>query len=499
MHWFIGQLQLDGSNYGIVHHVILFECEDSTVPNPESEALRCGFDGYQTEMTCGRRMVTGSAATTPFTLPSEIYFALETGIYLMEVHFDLTLLNHLDLGDIDVSGSGLRTYYTSKQRETDLAWLQLILTDFAIPPNTDSYKISGALYSGCSEMYLPDEGIDILYILGHAHFLGRELQLDKVSRDGVLETLYQSKHYDFDRQLSRSFRKCSTSSNIFNIFVTNSQRFAVPVHYKLYPGDFLRIHCIFDSSDVLNWTYHGERSYDEMCIVFVAYTKNVGDIRMISVGAPGTNVLLNPSYCGRRVTDKAVPIWQDYVEFESLIFNNSMQIRSSNKGLKVEDDVDELCQLLLHKEMDFIPSDLVWRFDIPIFSMYPTVIIGIAMWFMLKLTEYALSRIQPGCYTEFADSVEHKRKVIVYLCSTLFYSVILVILLWEMCWNATDTLIGDQCDFVHNEYDDDHSVKIPYGITTAGSLSVIFLVIELMYRLKVCAHPVQRRCHCLPT
>ena len=257
----------------------------------------------------------------------------------------------------------------------------------------------------------------------------------------------------------------------------------MPVHYKLFPGDSLRIQCVFDSSDVANWTYHGDSTYDEMCSVYLAYTEKIDNFNLIAVGTPGTDALLNPSYCGPN--SMSVPAWDMVDQFESLIFNNSMQIRSSNKGLKVEDDVDELCQLLLHKEMDFIPSDLVWRFDIPIFSMYPTVIIGIAMWFMLKLTEYALSRIQPGCYMEFADSVEHKRKVVVYLCSVLFYSVILAILLWEMCWNATDTLIGNQCEFVINESDEEHSVTIPYGIATAGSLSVIFLVIELMYRMKV--------------
>ena len=189
---------LDTSNYGILHHVVLYQCDDTAVP--KSGSFRCGPGHYQAEMTC--QMLMGSASSESEILPSEIYLPLEIGIYFIEVHFDLILLNMLDLGDIDVSGSGLRAYYSSVQRQSALGLAGMRLIDFAIPPHTDSQVISGALHSGCTAMWLPDEGIDILFIVVHAHYLGREIRVDKISRNGVLETLYETKHYDFDRQLS---------------------------------------------------------------------------------------------------------------------------------------------------------------------------------------------------------------------------------------------------------------------------------------------------------
>ena len=122
----------------------------------------------------------------------------------------------------------------------------------------------------------------------------------------------------------------------------------------------------------------------------------------------------------------------------------------------------------------------------PILTLQPTIAIGVGILIVLKLTEYGLLRFQPGCYSQFAGSVEDKRKVTIYINSIVFYSIILGILLWEMCWNATGSLSDDECLFVHDEFDDENSTELPYGMGTAGNLSVIFLIIELLYRVKVC-------------
>ena len=200
------------------------------------------------------------------------------------------------------------------------------------------------------------------------------------------------------------------------------------------------------------------------------------------MAAVGDDSLLNPNYCGPYLR---YPRWNDSITDSSPIFNNTMKLRSSNKGLTIENDHDKVCQMMIEEHTDYIPSDLIWRFDIPIFTMYPTVIIAAIIWLALKLIEYALSRIQPGCYADFANSLEHKRKVVIYLSSTLFYSVILVMLLWVWWWDTTEALSGDECKFIYNEFNKEHSVSIPYALATAGSLSIIYLVIELMYRVKV--------------
>ena len=218
---------MDGSGRGLAHHVVLYQCDDTAVPIYET--IRCGTEYKWTEMSC--RMFMGSPSNDPFSLPSEIYYPLKAGIYLLEVHFDLSLVRNLDVGYFDVSGSGLRTYYTSEMRKFAIASLGVGLSDFSIPPKTERYEISGALYSGCTEHYFPEDGIDLLYILGHAHYLGREIRLDKISENGVVQTLYETKHYDFDRQLSGHLM----DSSLLKTFelVSVNQDFFHDLHFHL--------------------------------------------------------------------------------------------------------------------------------------------------------------------------------------------------------------------------------------------------------------------------
>ena len=279
--------------------------------------------------------------------------------------------------------------------------------------------------------------------------------------------------------ISRSYSQ-TLSENIF--FLPVRYRFAYPVHYKLFPGDTFRFHCTYDSSTTSEPTHHGLASTDEMCQIYIGYVDSIKGLNMVySQAAVGSDALLNPSYCGSFSRQP----WNDLEQNGLGIFENSLHIQTSNGALIIEDDVPELCQLVLENEADFIASDLVWRFDIPIFTLYPTITIGFIMLVLIKLSEYALSRLRPGCYGDFADSLEDKRKVVIYAFSALFYSVILVVLLWEMTWNATATLSDSECDFVINQFDEEHSIKMAYGIPAAGNLSVIFLFIELFYRGKV--------------
>ena len=266
---------------------------------------------------------------------------------------------------------------------------------------------------------------------------------------------------------------------------TAFHRFAYPVHYKWHPGDTLRYHCTYDSSDTSDWTHFGINANDEMCIIYIGYVDKIDGCNLIfNEPVHEVDTLLTPTYC-------ASFSWLTWSEVkndsETLIFENSERLRSSNRNLKVEDDIPELCKLLVENEADLISNELILRFDIPILTMYPTLIIGANIWLLLKLTEYAMSRVNPGCYAKFADSLEHKRKVVIYFISIWFYSVILVTLLWVWWWNATEALSGDECQFIYNEFNEDHSVDIPLAVATAGNLSIIFLVIELMYRVQVCS------------
>lgn len=264
-------------------------------------------------------------------------------------------------------------------------------------------------------------------------------------------------------------------------------RFVYPIHVKWYPGDTLRYHCTYDSSERSTWTHHGLGALDEMCILYMGYVHKVDGCKLVySQPVVGRDALLEPCYCGS-YTKLEKENWRKFKEgYDTITFQDELQIRSSNEHLRVQDDVPRFCQLLLNDESEIIPPNLIWRFDIPTITLYPGIIIGFIMLILLKIMEYCIFCMAPGRSAEFALSMQDQRKVTIYMASILFYSVILAILLWEMCWDATETLVDNECDFVWNQFDEKDSVQFAYGIPTAANLSVIFLFIELLYRPTVC-------------
>jgi len=130
------------------------------------------------------------------------------------------------------------------------------------------------------------------------------------------------------------------------------------------------------------------------------------------------------------------------------------------------------------------PTEWLWRFDSLIPSMFETIASIAVILFCLHSIEYILTRLQPGCYADFIESIEDRRKITIYVFNVLISSLVLVCLLWESCWNATESLFGDECEFVHNEYDENESVKLANTVAAMGNLTVVFFSVELIYRTK---------------
>ena len=97
-------------------------------------------------------MARGSAVS----LPSEIHYGLRSGIYIVEVHFDLNPIAAMDVSTIDVSGSGLRAYYSSEPRSRALGVFIMEIGEFSIPPGRREYTFSFAMH------FLPEQGIDTI-------------------------------------------------------------------------------------------------------------------------------------------------------------------------------------------------------------------------------------------------------------------------------------------------------------------------------------------------
>ena len=185
---------MDSTDFGIVHHASLFICENPAMPDTNPQ--RCGA---ATLMQCD--LIVALARGSAVTLPSEVQYPQESGLYILQVHLALVNAAAIDMNNIDVSGSGLRRYYTTNERPKKLGVFRMELGEFTIPPNRKHYEISGAMHQSCTERYFPNEGIDIILLGAHMHYLGEQFRLDQITQDRGVKTLLDIKKWDFNRQL----------------------------------------------------------------------------------------------------------------------------------------------------------------------------------------------------------------------------------------------------------------------------------------------------------
>jgi len=90
------------------------------------------------------------------------------------------------------------------------------------------------------------------------HEIGHSFRADRI-RDGVVTTVYELTTWDFERQ---------------------TPRWAV---WELLPGDTLRVHCVYDSSQRAVATPGGSSSEThEMCHLFMVYTSRHALLLLLS-------------------------------------------------------------------------------------------------------------------------------------------------------------------------------------------------------------------------
>ena len=190
----LGFENVDSSKQGLLHHTTLQLCKGiESFPEP----IRCG--DFELTMECD--LIFGLTFGTTVVMPSKIHFPLDPGVYIVEVHFDLSLATSGDSDTFDVSGSGIRTFYTLKEREKAASTLRMESRELRIPPQRKKYEVVGAVHSDFSRHFLPSEGVDILFIGPHMHYLGDSMRIDRITENGIVETLLEIKKWDRYRQL----------------------------------------------------------------------------------------------------------------------------------------------------------------------------------------------------------------------------------------------------------------------------------------------------------
>ncbi|CAG9564813.1 unnamed protein product [Danaus chrysippus] len=249
-----GRPVLEKDNQSPVHHMVLYECaEDNDKKQWNEWTEGDGFFGPTRPGEfglCVTPIAAWAIGSKGEFLPENVGIPLgEKGgvsFYMLEVHYD-----NLALHDV-LDSSGIRIHYTSVLRPHDAALLGTgigVSALHVVPPKQKAYRTVGICSSDCTNNTMPEEGINIVSVLLHAHGAARKISLKHVRGNEELPRISQENTYDHRYQQSR----------------------IVPGGRKFYQGDILITECTYDSTSRDKPIIGGYSDRQEMCLSFVLY------------------------------------------------------------------------------------------------------------------------------------------------------------------------------------------------------------------------------------
>ncbi|KAG6448889.1 MOXD1 homolog 1 [Manduca sexta] len=237
-----------------VHHMVLYECaedEDKHLWNNWADTE--GYYGPTRPSgwaTCARPIAAWAIGSKGEFLPENVGIPLgEKGgvsYYMLEIHYDNQALHEV------LDSSGIRVHYTPALRAHDAALLGAgvgVSALHVIPPKQRRYRTVGICSPECTNNTMPEEGINIVSVLLHAHGTARKISLKHVRGTQELPRISQENSYDARYQQSR----------------------IVPGGRKFLRGDTLITECTYDSTSRDKPILGGYSAQQEMCLSFILY------------------------------------------------------------------------------------------------------------------------------------------------------------------------------------------------------------------------------------
>ncbi|XP_011550979.3 MOXD1 homolog 1 [Plutella xylostella] len=249
-----GRPVLEKNSLSPVHHMVMYECAedlDKQMWNDWAES-----DGEFGPMrprewaSCVTPIAAWAMGSKGEFLPENVGIPLgEKGgvsYYMLEVHYDNQALHEV------LDSSGIRIHYTPSLRAHDAALLGSgigVSALHVIPPKQRQYRTVGICSPECSTNTMPEEGINIVSVLLHAHGQARKISLKHIRGNEELPRISEENSYDVHYQQSR----------------------IVPGGRKFLRGDTLITECTYDSTARDKPILGGYSVLQEMCLSFVLY------------------------------------------------------------------------------------------------------------------------------------------------------------------------------------------------------------------------------------
>ncbi|ODN04440.1 hypothetical protein Ocin01_02222 [Orchesella cincta] len=245
-----------------VHHITFYECyippEHGNTASVFEKHLnttggRCYTPNMPPEWTkhCVTFLFVWVAGSEGEMLPEHVGSALgeEHGgasYFMLETHYDNPELRTFR------DNSGVRIYYTDKLRPNDgsVMLMGYRITPFLLlPPMQKNIVTYGICSAECTDMTIPEDGINVIISLVHAHLSGRKIRLRHFRNGKELPPIAEDNQYDFNYQQSRSIKN----------------------EIKILRGDELMVECEYETVDNNRIVLGGLSTKQEMCQTFFMY------------------------------------------------------------------------------------------------------------------------------------------------------------------------------------------------------------------------------------
>ncbi|CAL8093006.1 unnamed protein product [Orchesella dallaii] len=253
---------LDPENKKNIHHIVFYECyippeygstESVFEKHLNTTGGRCYTANMPPEWTkhCVTFLFVWAGGSEGEMLPDHVGSPLgeEHGgstYFMFEIHYDNPELRTFR------DSSGVRIYYTDKLRPNDgsVMLMGYRVTPFLLlPPMQKNFVTYGICSAECTDMTIPEDGINVIITLVHAHLSARKLRLRHFRNGKELPLIAEDNHYDFNYQQSRTLKN----------------------EIKILPGDELMAECEYETVDNNRIVLGGLSSKQEMCQTFFMY------------------------------------------------------------------------------------------------------------------------------------------------------------------------------------------------------------------------------------
>ncbi|XP_075698811.1 putative DBH-like monooxygenase protein 2 [Rhinoderma darwinii] len=244
----------DPDTVGIVHHILIYICGNTTIPTSDVGPCYGSDSRYSQCMTATFGWAVGGES---FDYPTDSGFSIGTEgdpqYVRIEIHFS-NFENKAGLKD----SSGLRIYYTPELRPHDSGTLMVGIFTFPmqfIPPGSKKFRSYGLCNTHLMEDILgePIPDLTVKTFLLHAHLTARGLRIMHYRNGTLIGSLGEDKNYDFNFQQIRH----------------------LPHALTIKMGDQIVVECTSSTMDRDGVTFGGPSSLNEMCVGFLFYYPSV--------------------------------------------------------------------------------------------------------------------------------------------------------------------------------------------------------------------------------